>query len=41
MQYRPHFIGGQVDVGLPVVALHEAVPIAVAKNSALELNQQS
>ena len=40
VQNRPHFLRRQIDVGLAIVALHEAVPIAVALDDALDLTHQ-
>jgi hypothetical protein len=40
VQHRPHFLWGEVDVGLSVVADHEAVAIAVALYGALDLVEE-
>jgi hypothetical protein len=40
VQDRAHFIGRQVNVGLRIVALHEAVAVTVAKHRAFEFGQQ-
>ena len=41
VQYRTHFIGWQVNVGFTIVALHEAVTIAMSLNRAFDLIQQA
>ena len=35
VQHRTHFIGGEIDVGLAVVALHEPVSVAVTLHHAI------
>ena len=41
VQYRTHLIGRQVNVGFTIVALYEAVPIAMSLNRAFDLIQQA
>jgi hypothetical protein len=41
VQDRPHFVGGKVDVGLSVVALHETVAVTVARYRSLKFGQQA
>jgi hypothetical protein len=41
VQHRAHLVRGQVDVRLAVIALHEAVTVAMSLNSAFEFVQQA
>jgi hypothetical protein len=40
VQHRAHLVGGQVDVGVAVVAHHETVAVAVALHRAFNFFQQ-
>ncbi len=36
VEHRPHLVGGDIDVGIAVVALHESVAVAVALHAAFD-----
>ena len=40
VQHRAHFVGWEVDVGLAVIAGHEAVAVAVTRDGAFDFGQQ-
>jgi hypothetical protein len=40
VQHRAHLVGGQIDVGFTVIALHEAVPIAMSLHRAFNFIQR-
>ena len=40
VQHRPHFIGRQINISLPVVALNKTVTITMAGYGSLELSQK-
>ena len=41
VQHRAHLVGRQVDVGFAVVALHEAVAVAMALDHAFDFVEQA
>ncbi|MCY1382962.1 hypothetical protein D9M69_710420 [compost metagenome] len=41
VQHRAHLVRRQVDICLAVVALHEAVPVAMSLNSSFDFIQQA
>jgi hypothetical protein len=41
VQHRAHFVGGQVQVGLAVVANHIAVAVAMALDHAFDFVEQA
>ena len=41
VQHRAHLVGGQIDVGVAIVAQHETVPVAVALHRAFNFFQQA
>ena len=40
VQHSPHFVGGQINIRLRIVALHEAMAVTVAEDRAFEFSQQ-
>jgi hypothetical protein len=38
VQYRPHFLRWQVDIGLPIVAEQKAVAVTVAMNHPFDVS---
>ena len=41
VQHRAHLVGGQIDVGFAVVALHEAVPVPMTQHRSFNFFQQA